>query len=96
MGVFGNWGRGKSTVVRMIKAELCCLRAAWLCVKGLMMNISYNLTVELEPNSEEVSFLRGKLTEFNHAHMNLDRYQSLVIFLRDTENNIIGSMTGST
>ena len=60
------------------------------------MDADHTVIVEENPNPGDVQFVRAQLTAFNRARAADDRFQPLVILVRDAGGQIVGGLVGGT
>jgi GNAT superfamily N-acetyltransferase len=54
------------------------------------------IEIATEPQAKEIELITQQLVNFNASHAGADDYQSLVIFLRDSDRSVIGGLVGET
>src|ERR671933_472312 len=54
------------------------------------------MTVEEAPTPADLAVLHHGLKEFNESRAGTSNYKSLAIFLRDSEDHVVGGLEGST
>lgn len=54
------------------------------------------ITIEDAPVPSDLEVLHRELKEFNESRAGASNYKPLALFLRDTENQVVGGLTGST
>ncbi|MEO0376607.1 MAG: GNAT family N-acetyltransferase [Cyanobacteria bacterium P01_A01_bin.17] len=58
------------------------------------MDLKIEVTFDPQPN--EVEFLTQQLTHFNSSQVGPSNYQRLILFLRDTAQQVVGGLVGET
>jgi GNAT superfamily N-acetyltransferase len=62
----------------------------------MQVNNDYSVTVERNPLAEDSDFIRGQLLSFNAKHVGSDNHETLSVFARDKDGNLIAGLLGGT
>jgi ribosomal protein S18 acetylase RimI-like enzyme len=54
------------------------------------------ITVEDNPNLEDIQSAIANLVEYNHTHVEKENFQPFAIFIRDANNKILGALISKT
>lgn len=54
----------------------------------------YKLSIEAHPDSKQVNFIEQQLHEFNIGKIGNYQYTPLVLFLRDSDQKVVGGLEG--
>lgn len=57
---------------------------------------SYKITLETNPTEADIRSVKRHLMDFNNQHAEPEHYASLVLFVRDPADNILGGLLGYT
>jgi len=60
------------------------------------MDVDCTATTEETPDPADAQFVRAQLTAFNRAHAADDKFQPLVILVRDAGGRIVAGLVGGT
>ncbi|PZD73624.1 Acetyltransferase [Acaryochloris thomasi RCC1774] len=58
--------------------------------------VDLKIEVAFDPQPNEIEFVGQQLTHFNRSHAGESNYRRLAIFLRDTEQQVVGGLVGET
>ncbi|MBE9051226.1 GNAT family N-acetyltransferase [Nostocales cyanobacterium LEGE 11386] len=54
------------------------------------------IEIAAEPQPDEIEFVTQQIMKFNSSRTGEDNYKPLVIFLRDSDNHVVGGLIGET
>jgi len=56
----------------------------------------FNCIIESDPDENSINFIKNELNKYNQMFAELDNHKLLAIFIKDTDNKIIGGLFGET
>ena len=54
------------------------------------------IEIAVKPQTDEIEFVAQQIIDFNSNHADQGNYKPLAVFLRDSENHIVGGLIGET
>jgi GNAT superfamily N-acetyltransferase len=61
-----------------------------------MILMTYTIDLDLNPTDADIRTVKRHLIAFNNQHAEPEHYQQLVLFVRDSSENIVGGLLGYT